>query len=80
MLPKFSLRLILILLTAAAGFSAVLARAVAGDAWAIAIASAVGWAAFAFFVHAMFYLAALTLSAIGKNRSHTDAKTAGETS
>ncbi|MEM1304482.1 MAG: hypothetical protein AAGG46_06280, partial [Planctomycetota bacterium] len=65
-MPKFSLRLVLVLVTAAAGLSAVLARAVAGDAWAIALSVAVAWAAFALLVHGVFYVAAAALSGLGQ--------------
>lgn len=64
MLPQFSLRVVLLLLTGAAALSAVVARAVQGDAWALGVAAAVLWAALAFVVHAAFYLAAIGVSGL----------------
>lgn len=72
MLPKFSLRLILILVTASSALSAILARAVAGDAWAIGVSAAFLWMGLALLVHAVFYVLAVVFGRLGHASATAD--------
>ena len=62
LLPRFSIRWLLIVTAVCGGFSMVLAAAVREQRWASAITIAVGGAMLAFLLYAMFFAAALVLS------------------
>lgn len=64
LIPRFSLRTSLILLTVCAFFFLVMGRATRGDAWAIVVTVAVLSVLFALIVQAMFYLLAKTFGKI----------------
>ena len=64
LIPRFSLRTTLILLTVCAFFFLVVGRATQGDAWAIVVTFAVLAVVLALVVQAMFYLLAWLLGKI----------------
>jgi hypothetical protein len=64
LIPRFSIRWLLIITTVFAGYSLLIKIAVDGQAWAAGIAIALGSLFLVMFVHAAFFLASWTLTSV----------------
>ncbi|MFO0819745.1 MAG: hypothetical protein U1A77_17485 [Pirellulales bacterium] len=72
---RFSLKHLLAAVTLCAVFFAIVAQAVRGSGWAIAIAGACGGVLFILLVHVVFVLAAFTLNSLAGVFSRRAART-----